>query len=84
VVDVRTPHEREEGAIPGSLFVPLSQLEHRLEEIPRGRPLIVHCAAGYRSSVAASVLKREGFEDVAEIAGGMAAWQAAGLPVAAS
>jgi glyoxylase-like metal-dependent hydrolase (beta-lactamase superfamily II)/rhodanese-related sulfurtransferase len=84
VVDVRTPHEREGGAITGSVFVPLSQLEHRLEEIPRGRPLIVHCAAGYRSSVAASVLKREGFDDVSEIAGGMAAWQAAGLPVAAS
>ena len=84
VVDVRTPHEREEGAIAGSIFVPLSQLEHRLGEIPHGRPLIVHCAAGYRSSIAASVLKREGFDDVSEIAGGMAAWQAAGLPVAAS
>jgi rhodanese-related sulfurtransferase len=84
VVDVRTPHEREEGAIAGSIFVPLSQLEHRLAEIPRGRPLIVHCAAGYRSSIAASVLKREGFDDVSEIAGGMGAWQAAGLPVAAS
>ena len=84
VVDVRTPHERDEGAIAGSMFVPLSQLEHRLGEIPHGRPLIVHCAAGYRSSIAASVLKREGFEDVSEIAGGMAAWQAAGLPVAAS
>ena len=84
VVDVRTPHEREEGAIAGSIFVPLSQLEQRLGEIPHGRPLIVHCAAGYRSSIAASVLKREGFADVSEIAGGMAAWQAAGLPVAAS
>jgi glyoxylase-like metal-dependent hydrolase (beta-lactamase superfamily II)/rhodanese-related sulfurtransferase len=84
VVDVRTPHEREEGAIAGSIFVPLSQLEHRLGEIPHGRPLIVHCAAGYRSSIAASVLKREGFDDVSEIAGGMGAWQAAGLPVAAS
>ena len=84
VVDVRTPNEREEGAIAGSLFVPLSQLEQRLDEIPRGRPLIVHCAGGYRSSVAASVLKRDGFDDVSEIAGGITAWQAAGLPVASS
>jgi len=84
VVDVRTPHEREEGVIAGSIFVPLTQLEHRLGEIPRGRPLIVHCAAGYRSSIAASVLKREGFDDVSEIAGGMTAWQAAGLPLAGS
>jgi glyoxylase-like metal-dependent hydrolase (beta-lactamase superfamily II)/rhodanese-related sulfurtransferase len=84
VLDVRTPHEREEGAIAGSMFVPLSQLEQRLGEVPRARPLIVHCAAGYRSSIAASLLKREGFDDVSEIAGGMGAWQAAGLPVTGS
>jgi hydroxyacylglutathione hydrolase len=84
VVDVRTPHEREEGAIARSMSIPLSQLEQRLGELPRNRPLIVHCAAGYRSSIAASVLKREGFGDVSEIAGGMGAWQAAGLPVAGS
>jgi hydroxyacylglutathione hydrolase len=84
VLDVRTPGERTEGSIAGSLFVPLSQLEQRLSEIRRDRPLIVHCAAGYRSSIAASVLKREGFADVAEIAGGMTAWEAAGLPVAGS
>ena len=77
-VDVRTPHEREEGTIAGSVFVPLSQLEQRLGEIPRDRPLIVHCAGGYRSSIAASVLKRDGFDDVSEIAGGITAWQAAG------
>ena len=82
VVDVRTPHEREEGAIAGSLVVPLTQLEQRLGEMPRDRPLIVHCAGGYRSSIAASVLKRDGFDDVSEMAGGMTAWQAAGLPVA--
>jgi rhodanese-related sulfurtransferase len=84
VLDVRTPHEREEGTIAGSVFVPLSQLEQRLGEIPRDRPLIVHCAGGYRSSIAASVLKRDGFDDVSEIAGGITAWQAAGLPVAGS
>jgi rhodanese-related sulfurtransferase len=42
---------------------------------------VVHCAGGYRSSVAASVLKRAGFPDVCEIAGGLTAWQSANLPV---
>jgi hydroxyacylglutathione hydrolase len=84
VLDVRTPGERPEGSIAGSVFIPLSQLEQRLSDIPRDRPLIVHCAGGYRSSIAASVLKREGFADVSEIAGGMTAWEAAGLPVAGS
>ena len=45
------------------------------------RPVLVHCAGGYRSSVAASLLQRHGFTDVSEIAGGLAAWEAAGLPV---
>jgi hydroxyacylglutathione hydrolase len=84
VLDVRTPGERPEGSIAGGVFIPLSQLEQRLSDIPRDRPLIVHCAGGYRSSIAASVLKREGFADVSEIAGGMTAWEAAGLPVAGS
>ena len=47
--------------------------------------MIVHCAGGYRSSIAASVLARAGFDDVSELAGGIAAWeQAAGLPLAGS
>jgi len=75
IVDVRAAGEREIGRIEGSLHVPLSQLQRRLAEIPRDQPLVVHCAGGYRSSIAASVLQREGF-DVAELAGGIAAWQA--------
>ena len=50
-------------------------------ELPRDRPLLVHCAGGYRSSIAASLLQRHGFAHVAEIAGGIAAWEAAHLPV---
>jgi rhodanese-related sulfurtransferase len=62
--------------------MPLTQLPARLAELPRDRPIIVYCAGGYRSSIAASLLLRQGFTDVSEIAGGMAAWQRAGLPTA--
>jgi hydroxyacylglutathione hydrolase len=81
VVDVRTIHERKEKRIRGSVHLPLSRLAGRLSEIPAGRPVLVHCAGGYRSSIAASLLQRAGFANVGEIAGGIAGWETAGLPV---
>ena len=76
VLDVRNAGERETGAIDGSLHIPLNQLARRVDEIPRDRPLVVHCAGGYRSSTAASLLQRAGI-DVSELAGGIAAWESA-------
>jgi rhodanese-related sulfurtransferase len=81
VIDVRSSRERDEKYIEGSLGVPLTQLLLRIGEIPRDRPLMVYCAAGYRSSIAASLLQKAGFKDVSEIAGGFAAWETAHLPV---
>ena len=66
MVDVRAPREREDKAIAGSVSVPLNRLVERLGELPKDRSLLVHCAGGYRSSIAASLLKRVGFVDVAE------------------
>jgi glyoxylase-like metal-dependent hydrolase (beta-lactamase superfamily II) len=80
-VDVRTPREREQKAIAGSTSLPLNHLVDRIAELPRDRPLVVYCAGGYRSSIAASLLQRHGFADVSEVAGGIAAWEAARLPV---
>jgi rhodanese-related sulfurtransferase len=80
-VDVRTPHERDAKRIQGSVGIPLNRLEERLSELPRNRPLLVHCAGGYRSSIAASLLQRAGFTKVVELAGGVAAWEAARLPL---
>jgi hydroxyacylglutathione hydrolase len=82
-IDVRTPREREQKHIDGSLSVPLNRLADHLSSLPKDRPLLVYCAGGYRSSVAASLLQRSGFHSVAEIAGGFAAWEAANLPVVA-
>lgn len=81
IVDVRTSHEHEAKFIGGSVNLPLSRLSQRVGELPRDRPLLVHCAGGYRSSIAASLLQQAGFAQVSELAGGIAAWEAAGLPL---
>ncbi|MGH9865221.1 MAG: MBL fold metallo-hydrolase [Candidatus Acidiferrales bacterium] len=80
-VDVRTPGEHEQKHIAGSVSVPLNHLTENLEKLPRDRPLLVYCAGGYRSSIAASLLQRGGFNHVGEIAGGITGWEAAKLPV---
>lgn len=81
VMDVRAPREREQKHIDGSMHVPLSHLTEDMKSLPKDRSVLVYCAGGYRSSIAASVLQRAGFGLVAEIAGGIAAWEAAKLPV---
>jgi glyoxylase-like metal-dependent hydrolase (beta-lactamase superfamily II) len=80
-IDVRTPREREQKHIGGSLSIPLNRLAQNLETLPKNRRLLVYCAGGYRSSIAASLLQGRGFDPVCEIAGGIAAWEAARLPV---
>jgi glyoxylase-like metal-dependent hydrolase (beta-lactamase superfamily II) len=81
VLDVRNAGELLTGAIPGALHIPLAQLPRRLDEVPRDRPVVVHCAGGYRSSVAASVLRRAGWTDVSDVLGGFNAWAANRQPV---
>ncbi|WP_369812785.1 rhodanese-like domain-containing protein [Kineosporia sp. R_H_3] len=83
VVDVRNIGEREGGHIPGSLHIPLAELRRRMDEIPAGRPVVLHCAGGWRSSVAASLLRNAGRSDVSDLVGGFAAWQAMNEPVSA-
>lgn len=83
-IDVRAPRERDQKHIAGSLNIPLNHLVENFEKLPRGRSLLVYCAGGYRSSIAASLLQRGGFEPVSEIAGGIAGWEAAKLPLSVS
>jgi rhodanese-related sulfurtransferase len=80
ILDVRTAGEREQGAIAGSAHIPLAELPHRLAEIPADRPVVVHCAGGYRSSVAASPVRATGHPDVSDLFGGYAAWQLTKAP----
>ena len=74
LIDVRNPGERDLGAIPGSLNIPLAQLRVHLDEVPVTKPIVVHCAGGWRSSVAVSLLRANGFDDVSDLAGGYQAW----------
>ncbi|MFP5489296.1 MAG: rhodanese-like domain-containing protein, partial [Acidimicrobiia bacterium] len=74
IVDVRNPGEIAEGAIPGAIEIPVGQLPSRLDELDVTRPTVVYCAGGYRSSVAASLLRQRGFADVSDIIGGYTAW----------
>ncbi len=80
-VDVRAPGERAQKSVAGSVSLPLNHLAERAGELPTDRPLLVYCAGGYRSSIAASLLQQRGFTQVSEIAGGLAAWETAGLPI---
>ncbi len=76
LVDVRNAGEREAGHIAGSLHIPLAELRRRVAELPSGRPVVVYCAGGWRSSVGASLLRQQGLDDVSDLLGGFAAWEA--------
>jgi hydroxyacylglutathione hydrolase len=80
-IDVRAPGERDQKFIVGSVSIPLNHLVEHSAQLPKDRSLLVYCAGGYRSSIAASLLQGNGFNHVSEIAGGLAGWEAANLPV---
>lgn len=75
IVDVRNPGEVAAGTIPNAISIPVGQLPARLGELDPAKPTVVYCAGGYRSSVAASLLRRNGFADVSDILGGFGAWE---------
>jgi hydroxyacylglutathione hydrolase len=80
-IDVRAPRERDQKRIAGSVGFPLNHLCENAEKLSKDRPVLVYCAGGYRSSIAASMLQSRGFARVSEIAGGITGWEAAKLPV---
>jgi hydroxyacylglutathione hydrolase len=74
LIDIRNPGELASGTIPGAIHIPLAQLRARLDMVPTDRPIVVHCAGGWRSSVAASLMRAQGFANVSDLAGGYTAW----------
>lgn len=82
VVDVRNEGEARLGMIPGATVVPLPRLLESLSALDTSAPTVVHCAGGYRSSIAASVLRAKGFEDVSDLIGGFGAWLSSGQSTA--
>ena len=83
LLDVRSRAETHgpDGSIPGSLLIPLPELEARLEDIPSHRPVVVLCHAGSRSALATQQLLKTGRAEVANLRGGLRAWQREGLPL---
>ena len=81
IVDVREQSEWDEVRIPGAVHVPLSRIAEEYTKLPQGRPLILQCASGKRSLVAAEFLRRNGYADVSNLVDGIKGWQGAGLPV---
>jgi hydroxyacylglutathione hydrolase len=82
-LDVCTAAEYGEAHIEGAVNVPLSQLAERIGELPSDRAIVVYCASGYRSAIASSLLSREGMPRVANLVGGLAAWNSAQLATVA-
>jgi len=81
VLDVRQPAEWTAGHIEGARHISGAEINRRLEEVPAARPVAVICGSGFRSSVVASLLQRQGHRRVANVLGGMTGWMQEGLPV---
>ncbi len=82
ILDVRGADELEaSGRITRAHHIHITQLPQRIEEVPRDRPVYIFCGSGLRSMVAASILQREGWQDMTVILGGIAGWSSATCPV---
>lgn len=81
VLDVREPWEYAEGHVPGAVLLPLGELEDRVSELPRDRPIYSICHSGQRSLAAAAFLLSQGFPSVSNVDGGTSAWIERGFPI---
>jgi hydroxyacylglutathione hydrolase len=80
ILDVRSQNEYNEEHIRGAIHIFYGELPSRLHELPRDHTLMIHCASGYRSQIAASVLQRAGFTQIVNLHGGIDAWKGANQP----
>ncbi|CAM3888020.1 MBL fold metallo-hydrolase [Vreelandella rituensis] len=81
VLDVRSPNEVANGRVPGAKHIFVAHLADQLDELDPNKTTVTYCGSGYSASIAASILKRAGFSDVANTPGSWAAWNTADLPV---
>ena len=82
-LDIREDKEYQGGHLPEAIHIPLSQLSGRVSELGKfkDRPVIAYCRSGNRSNAAGGVLKKNGFQSVYNLGGGIVAWEKANLPV---
>jgi len=83
LVDVREPDEYAGGHAPGSVLIPVGQLNQRLKELDgyQNKPVVLICRSGRRSMAAAEILQKAGFGEIRNVVGGMLAWEKTGLPM---
>lgn len=81
ILDVRTPQERSQGYIPGSVLIPIDMVERRINDIPKKRTIVVYCAVGSRSRAVAQALSGRGYPDVYNMKDGIMGWYRNGFPV---
>jgi hydroxyacylglutathione hydrolase len=81
ILDVRENQEWKTGHLKGGLNIYVGNLQERISEIPKNKPIVCFCSVGHRAGIAASILLRSGFNEVYNTAGGMLAWHNAGFPV---
>ncbi|MBD3193435.1 MAG: MBL fold metallo-hydrolase [Candidatus Lokiarchaeota archaeon] len=81
ILDVRSIEERNEGYIENSKHIYVGNLEERLDEVPKDKPIATYCGNGSRASLAASILDRNGYSEVYTVLGSMKAWKNAGYPI---
>ena len=81
LLDVRTPEEFRQAHLRGALLIPLAELQKRVSEIPRDRPLLVYCAVGARSSTAAAILASKGHREIYHMSDGLVGWYKQGFPI---
>ncbi|MBU0483116.1 MAG: sulfurtransferase [Proteobacteria bacterium] len=75
ILDVRQPKEYENGHIPGARLIPMAELPDRIPSLPTDKPILVYCAIGGRSRIAAQMLSGKGLKEVINLTGGFKAWE---------
>jgi hydroxyacylglutathione hydrolase len=83
ILDVRSESEWNEGHIKGALHIYVGHIKERMADIPKDKPVAIFCNVGRRAGFGASILRREGYPEVYNVLGGMAAWKAAGYLISA-
>ncbi len=81
VLDVRGDDEYQHGFVPGAKHIFVAHLEEHLDQLDRSQKIATYCGSGYRASIAASLLKKHGFEQVINVPGSWIAWKGADLPI---
>jgi len=81
LLDVRTPDEFKQARLKGAVLIPMSEIERRITEIPKNRPIVVYCAVGSRSAQVAGLLSRKGYGEVYNMSDGIVGWYRNGYPI---